>query len=285
MADGRLIDQVLPVGVCRTQGTVGVAVLAPLAADEVAESGCVEHVDCLLLPAERHATVVRYLDVARVALLCRDDDDTIGTAATIDGGGRSVFQHVEGLDVLRVDDREDVGHTLHAIVVDRHVVDDDQRIVAGVEGRAATDADVGLGARRTTLACDSHTGHLTYEQVLGVDHNTLVLAVWFQGGDRSSQVLLLDHAVADDDHLVERLGRVILHGDDHVVLRRHLLLLVADVGDGQGLSGLHAEREVTVQVGHGTIARSVDQHARADNRLAGSIFHGAFHRTLGESTY
>ena len=62
--------------------------------------------------------------------------------------------------------------------------------------------------------------------------------------------------------VVERLGRVILHGDDHVVLRRHLLLLVADVGDGQGLSGLHAEREVTVQVGHGTIARSVDQHAR-----------------------
>ena len=69
-----------------------------------------------------------------MALLCGDDDDTVRTARTVDGCSRCVFQHVERLDILWVDGREEVGACVaHLVVVHRHAVDNDQRIVAGVQ--------------------------------------------------------------------------------------------------------------------------------------------------------
>src|SRR6185437_4046001 len=46
---------------------------------------------------------VVYLEVAVVALACRDENHAVCTAGTIDGGGGGIFQEVKGDDVRRGD--------------------------------------------------------------------------------------------------------------------------------------------------------------------------------------
>ena len=80
-----------------------------------------------------------------------DDDDTIGTTRAIDGRGRHILQHLDRLDVGRINrsQRIEIGasHTVAGIggrtaIVEQHTVDDIQRLIAGIDGVTATDADI-----------------------------------------------------------------------------------------------------------------------------------------------
>ena len=64
----------------------------------------IHHLKRLVVLADGQTSSVRNLGShTHTTLLGGDDDNTIRTTATVDSGGRSVFQHVEGLDILRVD--------------------------------------------------------------------------------------------------------------------------------------------------------------------------------------
>jgi len=115
-----------------------------------------------LLGAETLRDVVPVL--SRLSSLRRDHDDAVGRPRAIDGGRRGRLQHLDVLDVVRVQ----VGKTIDGLVlrrrrraagardrrqtaVDRvvgidHAVDDEQRITGGIDRRRATNLDLEAAA-------------------------------------------------------------------------------------------------------------------------------------------
>ena len=77
LADGGAIDQILPVGIGGTESGIGIGGLTPLVLNKLTELIAIEHVDGLLLPAQRHAAVVRNFHATLMAFLRGDDDDTV----------------------------------------------------------------------------------------------------------------------------------------------------------------------------------------------------------------
>ena len=75
------------------------------------------------------------------ALLGGDNDNTVGSAGTVDGGGRCILEDGEALDVLRVDGGQRVTHAGNAVIGNGQAVDDIQRVVGCVQGCSATDTD------------------------------------------------------------------------------------------------------------------------------------------------
>ena len=79
-----------------------------------------------------HGGVKVNLYLAVLAGLGGDDDDAVGGAATVDGSGSSVLEHLDGLDVVTVE----LVHT----GLGGHTVNDVQGIIV-VEGADTTDTD------------------------------------------------------------------------------------------------------------------------------------------------
>ncbi len=278
-------DFVLPVGAGSTQQAHSRIVEAGAVVhllDIVAILVAAHHVDGLALHAHGDTAVVAHLGLlAAASLLGSDDDDAVAAAATVDGGCRSVFQDVEALNVQRVDHRQAVGHALDAVVVHGDTVDHNQRVVAGVERRAAANAYRRLAARSTALAGHAHTGHLAGKQVLGIDHDTPVFGVGLDSRYRTRKVALLGDTVTDDHHLVERLC-VLVEGDHQVGGSRDRKGLIAHRGNLElGSLGHVTKCEVTVEIGSYTLSSVAnDAHTGADHRLALSILNITIHSNL-----
>ena len=142
LTEGRAVYEVLPVGIRRTESAVSLRIFAPFFFNECTETVSIQYVDGVFLHTYRHTAVVRNLNAALVPFLGGDDNNAIRAAATVDSCCRCVFQDVETLNILRIDCRENVCHSLYTCVVNRHVVDDNQRVVAGVQRRTATYSDI-----------------------------------------------------------------------------------------------------------------------------------------------
>ena len=151
------------------------------------------------LPAIRE--VVVDLGFALRAFLRGDEDDTVGRTRTVDGSGSSVFEHFDALNILGVDE-------LHAVLVGSHAIDDVERVgVVDGTDTAHTDHRLGTGLAGSTRDVDA--GGQTFQGILGAQ---LCLALEVFGidlGDRGRDDTLLLDAIADDDHIAERLGIVL----------------------------------------------------------------------------
>ena len=221
MADAGTIDFVLPVSIecacsivrCAvfleflpSQTLVCRRVFAVIVLDEINVFRSVHHVQLLGNGAYRNRTIVRNLRLlTAAALLCGDDDDTVGTTRTVDGGSRCVLQHCEALDIVRIDKRERVVHTLSVIVIHRHAVDNNKRVVAGGKRSTATNTDLCTVSRSTGCRVDVHTGNLTLDHVLGRSDDTMIFLIRLEGCDRTGKVVLLSHTITDDHHFVKSL--------------------------------------------------------------------------------
>ena len=80
------------------------------------------------------------------AVLCRYENDAVGTARTVDGSCGSVFQHAEGLYVLRV----------YVVDVTLKTVDEHERAASSTEGGDTADPELGHVVARITcrLPCE-----------------------------------------------------------------------------------------------------------------------------------
>ena len=97
------------------------------------EFGRVHHVHLVTDSTYRNVAVVGNAGLgALAALLRRDDDHTVRSAATVNGSSRSVFQYGERLDIVRVNHREGIGKTLNTLVVHSQSVNHNQRVVTAV---------------------------------------------------------------------------------------------------------------------------------------------------------
>ena len=142
----------------------------------------VEHVDVLAGTVERDTGGEVDLGLAALTLLGGDEHDTVGGAATVDGCGRGVFQHLDALDVLGVDTCQTALGGLHGVatcattavgvadvlgsVVHDNTIDHIQRFLVTVEGRGTADAHVDESTQLRVAAVDIHTGGVTLQQVV-----------------------------------------------------------------------------------------------------------------------
>ena len=274
VADGSLVDFVLPVGVGSAKRQGGCAAEAFL--HHLTEFVAAEDVKLLGKRSDADTTVVGDLRTAVLAaFLGGDDDDTVGSARTVDGSGGSILQDGEAGDVFRIDHCQGVGKTLHAFVVHGETVDDDERVVGGVERRTTADADGSVGTRRTTRGGDIDTGNLTNEHVLRIGRDALGHFVGFDGGHRTGGVCLLHFGVADHHRLVE--GGVVFKCDDNGAVGFHVGHFVADVAHANHRAGLHVEAEVTVHVGLCGCLRAGHGDSGKHHGLTGFVLHMSLH--------
>ena len=271
---GGAVDLLLPVGVLGAEGVEsggGHLAVSHALGDELAH--LVAGQDILILgdgvdgSRQVHGDVRNRGGMALGALLRRDDDNAVGSTGTVDGGCRCVLEDGEGLDVFRVDGGQRVAHAGDAVIGNGQTVDDVERVVGGVEGRAATDTDCSAGARHTGTGSDDDTRALTAEEVGGSRDDTLVDFVGLDGRDGTGKVTLLDGTVADDDDFVEEVG-VIHEGDGRRDLTGRESLRgkahAADFHDGVR-TGNHQD-VVAVQTRRDTVGRSLFENDGAHDR-------------------
>ena len=73
------------------------------------------------------------LNLVLCTFLSGNDDDTVRSTRTVNCGSRSIFQHGESLNVVRVDSSKSIRCTRSCIVRGRNSVDDNQRVIAGIQ--------------------------------------------------------------------------------------------------------------------------------------------------------
>ena len=195
LAPAGLLHQVQPVGVVIVHAPLGEAARAVVNLVNVARSIAHAGVEVLLL--QQHGVLVAieqtvavglvgagqaeavvHLRLAAHAALGLDLDDAVGTLRSPDGGGGSVLQHRDALNVLRVHVQQLgklllVGRGEVEVVGVRlpHVaVDDDEGLAGTVDRRHTTQAHGGAGAQVTRIGHDVKTGNTTLQGLVDGGH-------------------------------------------------------------------------------------------------------------------
>ena len=162
MLDSGPEDCILPVGTLTQHhriAVVGVGLSLTLLYQVVVERTKltqVHHVKTLGLAVHGHHTVVRELSLTGLTVLGGNQDNTVSTLRTIDGGCRGVLQDFHRNDVGGIDGRQrgdgrnrtvtqsvaqtEVG-TRRTTALNNHTVDDVERFSVGVDCCGTTHAD------------------------------------------------------------------------------------------------------------------------------------------------
>ena len=162
MLNSGLEDCILPVGTLAQHhriAVVGVGLSLTLLYQVVVERTKltqVHHVKTLGLAVHGHHTVVRELSLTGLTVLGGNQDNTVSTLRTIDGGCRGVLQDFHRNDVGGIDGRQrgdgrnrtvtqsvaqtEVG-TRRTTALNNHTVDDVERFSIGVDCCGTTHAD------------------------------------------------------------------------------------------------------------------------------------------------
>ena len=140
--------------------------------------------------------VILYLHFFRLPLFGRNNNNAIGTAATIDSGRRSVFQHFYRLNVVVVE----IGKaTFH-----RHAVYDIKRIATGIDGTDATHADTYVPFRITAWSSHLYTRHLSCQCLAEIRSRCLGYVLRFHRRYGSGHIALLLDTIAHDHHFFQQ---------------------------------------------------------------------------------
>ena len=163
--------------------------------------------------------------LAFLGALGGDNHNAVGTTGTVDGGGESILEDVNGLDL----GGRNVVDGFH-----REAVHDVEGAAVLGDGTAAADADLDIGVRVTFRGHDGHTGHLTGERLRHGGHGLLGQFVRADGGDGSQEVAALDGGITHHNHLVQE-GLVGLqdHVDFALAVNGHGLVCQSDKGEDQ----------------------------------------------------
>ena len=178
-------------------------------------------------------------------------------AAAVEGRGSGAFEHRHRLDVVGVDAGDAVAEVETAVgpgaaevgIVQRHAVDDIERLVVTRHLGITTENDARAAAGTACCLADDESGDLTGEGVddIGLFGFLQLVAFHFAHAIAQGLALALDAEGCDDD-LVKGL-LVFLQDDGHAVVGLHGQRLVANVAHFQGGTRLDVQGEVAVEVG------------------------------------
>ena len=139
-------------------------------------------------------TVIIDRNTAFPSLLCRDQDNAGRTAAAVNGCSRTVLEHVDRLDVVRVDVFKGSAE---------HTVDYDQRLRIGTQGGQSPQADVKPCIRVAAWPRYGESGNLTLDELGRVLHITYVKVLRLNAGDGAGDLLALLRAIPGNDNFGE----------------------------------------------------------------------------------
>ena len=141
----------------------------------------IKHIHALRHGLGLQIAIVAHHGLATFGILGGDEDYTIGTLRTVDGGRGSVFQHGDVLDVVR-------GKVAERTALE--TVDNDERGVVTSDGATTTHADEHFGVGRTVGGGHLHTRELTSECFRDVGGRNGGQFVTTHGGYRTGKVFL-----------------------------------------------------------------------------------------------
>src|SRR5258708_2036072 len=166
--------------------------------------------------------------LARLAVLGGDDDEAVGPGRPINGARRRTFEHLDAVDVSRVE----VGDAVHllvlargdaatrsayrvqavrvGVVVDDDAVDDIERLVRAIDSIAAANLHLNAATRRAPVLRDHGARDLALQRVLD---GRLRNAVQFRASHNGDRVC----------HVAGRYGRS-LTGDVDLLEMEHVRL-------------------------------------------------------------
>ena len=227
------------------------------------EFGSVGHLPGAGGRGEAHLRVEDHLRLLeRVAFLGGHEDNAVGSTASVDSRGSCILEHLDGLDIVGV---EVVDASLHA-------VHQEQRVVATVDGRAASDKEPRALAGEVVVGGNAQTGDLALEGVTHRGHGSVHKFFAVHLGDGSTQGFAGLGTVTDHHHVVQD---VLVVGQGHVDGRTsadgHDLGGVADEAELQGGVGCDRQGEASVSVGRGALRGTLDHNSGTGKRIAVGI--------------
>ena len=150
-----------------------------------------------------------------------DHDDTVGTARTVEGGGRRVLQDGQRFDIRRVE------HVQISRV--RHAVNHIERSHAGRNRRESADENRRCRGGITRRTGYLHTGCGTRQSLCDVRNLALGNIFGFHDGGRARKSLFGRRTERHDDHVVDRLCIFVhSHVDARFASDRELLPHISD---------------------------------------------------------
>ena len=209
--------------------------------------------------------VITDIVLAVGAFLGSDDDHTVGTTRTIDSGSRNVLQHLDALNIRRIQERQRIKRSITGlgtstgggrIIIDDETINHVEGFVTTRDTITTTDADDAGSTRLTRGLCDVQTSHSTLQGTL---YGIVLLAehISIYRRDATGEFQTLLGTITHNHHFVEFAG-VIYQRDLHGLLKIidiHVEGTITHVFHTEGQRGLHLclEGEVTVIVGHDTL--------------------------------
>ena len=200
------------------------------------------------------------MNLTSLTLLGGHQDHTVSSTGAIDGCRSSILQHVDALDVARI-------QTIQTIICSTtgDSVNHEQW-GTGTHGTHTTDVHLKALSRLSRCLCNVHTrsaGLHSAQSIGGVQLGDIITL--HLNGSTGHQFLLLG-TVTYDNHFLQD-GIVILHRNLEVVLVTNLdfLSLETDERYDDRCTRLHIEREVTVKVGNSTIRGTLFHYAGSDD--------------------
>src|SRR5690606_32929251 len=132
-----------------------------------------------------------------------DQDNAVGSTRTIDGRCIGIFEEGERLDIVRIDQAERIGTAIAAATGQWHAIDDDERVVAGIERRPGTDTDGAPRSRPATIGRDLYAGSFPRNQLFRRGDGPFLEILGGYGGHGTGQLPFTLGTVADDDHFFQ----------------------------------------------------------------------------------
>ena len=185
-----------------------------------------------------------------------DHDDTAGSGRTVQGGGGSVLQDGDGLDVVGVEGA--AGDAVHHI----------ERTGACGDGAGTADADVGVVTGLAGAVHDHDAGHLALQHVTYVVGAHVAEFLTAHRDDGAGEFRFLLRGVTQDNDFVEGLGvRAEGYVDDGAAVDRFRNADITQGGErDRGVRG-RLDHEFTVVIGNGSVSAG-EHDARPDEGLA-----------------
>ena len=194
----------------------------------------------------------------------RDHDHTVRATGTVDGRGSRILEHVDALDVVGGDVGQGTG--------ERDAVEDDERVVGGVQGTLTADTDAHGLARTGGGLGELDTGDTALQGVGDVVGRDLAEALAGDGGDGTGHVRAAGGTVTDHDRGFELFG--ILLEDDvdaAAALDGNADGGVAHAGDLEDGGGPCLEGIRTISARDGAVGGVHDHHGGAGNGLSALV--------------
>ena len=228
----------------------------------------VEQVGHLIDVLPAGVTVVGYLRLSLMALLGRDENDTVGGARTVDGGRSSILEHVHALNVGRVE----------IVKVALHAVDEHERLRAA-RGAYTSYIYFITAARHTRRLRELHARRTALQGGKRIDSAKLGYLVALHLHGSTGDKLFLLHAIANDHHIVERMGIVLQRDRQGLTADTHILRLRSYITDVQHSTLRRVNGEVAIDVGHCSLFCRLILHSGSDDGLTLAVDHSTLYST------